>query len=92
MHPEIPVIVVGSCCKALYRNSGLQNTGCGSCRLIGLLRRSNRRQAIPKQRGRACLMELGKPVACNHGLLSINQGLLYGIVTIIVVCYFGLLG
>ena len=30
----------------------------------------------------------GKPVACNNGLLSINYGLLLGIVA----CYFGLLG
>ena len=30
----------------------------------------------------------GKPVACNNGLLSINYGLLYGIVA----CYFRLLG
>ena len=30
----------------------------------------------------------GKPVACNHGLLSVNYGLLWGIVA----SYFGLLG
>ena len=29
----------------------------------------------------------GKPVACNYGLLSVDYGLLWGIVA----CYFGLL-
>ena len=38
--------------------------------------------------GEPCGTLAGKPVASNYGLLSVNGGLLWGLVA----CYFGLLG